>query len=594
MNAGLPLEALLRLPQRGAGGLDETLRLAARGDWRTRALALSATGRISRSDPFARRVHPFRHWIARRIPFLRNRFPSAGYQGKYVRHQIANALVDRSWMVRTAAALALGECRAPSMAGALRPLLEAPYRAERIAAAAALVACGEPVAPAHSSLLDGASAAPAHIGDTTRTIDFLTTLAACHLKVLEHWLTIQGQEAPSGGTPGAWAALLAGPIPEERSESRQAEIERYDASDETEYLLVKPFSWINRTQNARLLHSFLVVAEQLRVPLGGRVLDLGAGSGWVSELLAKLGYRPITLDLSYALLTLARRRFDREGLTPRLTVADMTRLPIATGSMDAVVVIDALHHVPGMPLVFREAYRVLAEGGQFVLAEPGEGHSDSEKSRGEMLEHGVQEREVHLFEVIDYARAAGFGDVRVVPHFVPLAHMTPEEVRDAMAAPADQWVIHKEDRPGLFPQLVLQSILDRPIVVFCKGRRPIDSRTPQTLKAGISPRLAREGARVSGTVAIRNLGDTIWLGRGEKVGYVLLGVQLLTAEHRVVDLNFSRTLLPTDISPDSNLELDVTATLPDADTRYILKLDLVDEGICWFEDVGSKPVYVEV
>src|SRR6202030_530171 len=120
-------------------------------------------------------------------PFLRDRFPSAGYQGKYVRHQIANALVDRSWMVRTAAALALGECRAPSMTGAIRPLLEAPYRAERIAAAAALVACGEPVTT-RSSLLDGASAAPAYIGDTTRTIDFLTTLAACHLDVLEHWL----------------------------------------------------------------------------------------------------------------------------------------------------------------------------------------------------------------------------------------------------------------------------------------------------------------------------------------------------------------------------------------------------------------------
>ena len=478
------------------------------------------------------------------------------------------------------------------MAEALRRLLEAPYRAERIAAAAALVSCGERVTPSHSSLLDGASAAPAHIGDTTRTVEFLTTLAACHLEVLESWLMIQGQEAPAGRTPEAWAALLAGPVPEERCEGSQAEIERYDASSETEYLLVKPFSWINRTQNARLLHSFLVVAEQLRVPLGGRVLDLGAGSAWVSELLAKLGYRPITLDLSYALLTLGKRRFQREGLTPRFTVADMTLLPVATGSMDAVVVIDALHHVPGMASVFREAYRVLVEGGQFALAEPGEGHSDSEKSRSEMLEHGVREREVHLFEVIDYARAAGFNDVRVVPHYVPLAYMTPEDVQDAMASPADQWVIRKEDRPGLFPQLMLQSILDRPIIVFCKGRPPVDSRMPQTLKAGISPRLVREGAHVSGTVAIRNLGDTTWLGRGEKVGHVLLGIQLLTAQHRVLDLDFNRSRLPTDVSPDTALDLYVNLMLPDADNPYILKLDLVDEGICWFEDVGSRPVYV--
>jgi len=38
----------------------------------------------------------------------------------------------------------------------------------------------------------------------------------------------------------------------------------------------------------------------------------------------------------------------------------------------------------------------------------------------------------------------------------------------------------------------------------------------------------------------------------------------------------------------------VALTLPDAETAYVLKIDLVDEGICWFEDVGSRPVYLPV
>ena len=33
-------------------------------------------------------------------------------------------------------------------------------------------------------------------------------------------------------------------------------------------------------------------------PSGGRVLDLGGGAAWVSELLAKFGYRPVTLDIA--------------------------------------------------------------------------------------------------------------------------------------------------------------------------------------------------------------------------------------------------------------------------------------------------------
>ena len=34
--------------------------------------------------------------------------------------------------------------------------------------------------------------------------------------------------------------------------------------------------------------------------------------------------------------------------------------------------------------------------------------------------------------------------------------------------------------------------------------------------------------------------------------------------------------------------------LPDASLPYVLKIDLVDEGICWFEDAGSPPAYVRL
>jgi SAM-dependent methyltransferase len=594
-----PREMLLGLPAGGPGALEEIVRMAARGDWQTRALCLSAAGRIARDDPFGRRVHPFRHWVARRIPRLRQRFPSAGYRGKYVRVYLSDALVDRSWIVRTSAALALGECGAPSMAGALRHLLAGPYRAERIAAAAALACCGDRSGFLPASLLDGALPAPARIGDATRSLDFLATLTSCHLDVLAGWPRVDGNAArgtaptaPSARTPEAWAAFFAGPVPEDKYQGPEAEMERYDAGGETEYLLTKPFSRINRTQNVRLLHSFLVAAEQLRVPDNGRILDLGGGSAWVSDLLAKLGYRPFTLDLSSALLTIGRKRFAREGLIARFMVGDMTRLPVTTGSMDAVIVVDALHHVPDAPAVFREVHRVLAEGGQFILAEPGEGHSETGKSQGEMLEHGVQEREIHLFEAIGYGRDVGFGDVRVVPHYVPHVFMTPEDVRHAMAAPADTWTIRQEERPRLFPQFVLQSMLDRPIVVFRKGERPIDSRMPRTLRAGFMPRLVREGARVSGTVGVRNAGDTTWLGGGDEVGQVRLGIQLLNADRRLLDMEFSRIRLAGSVLPGGSSDVAVTLTLPDADAPYVLKIDLVDEGVCWFEDVGSRPVYV--
>jgi len=372
-----------------------------------------------------------------------------------------------------------------------------------------------------------------------------------------------------------------------------AEIDRYDAEGETEYLLAKPFSQINRPQNVRLLHSFLVAAEHLRLPPGARVLDLGGGSAWVSELLARFGATPFTFDLAWPLLSIGQRRFRNASLTFRGCAADMTRLPVASASMDAVIVMDALHHVPDVPAVFREAHRVLGQGGVFLLAEPGEGHAETEKSRGEMIDYGVQEREIHVREAIDYGRAAGFDDVRVVPHYVPGITMTPEQIDAAAASSADDWLItHPDNRIAHFAPFVVQSLFDRPVMLFRKGERPLDSRMPGRLRADISADLTRGGAHVHVRVTVRNTGDTRWLGGGDDIGYVQLGVQLLTPEHRLLSQDLARLRLPGDVVPGEVVTLEGVVPLPQADGAYALKIDLVSEGICWFEDNGSRPLYV--
>src|SRR3546814_5614541 len=73
---------------------------------------------------------------------------------------------------------------------------------------------------------------------------------------------------------------------------------------------------------------------------GGRVLDLGAGNGWISYRLALAGYQPVAVDLlTYDRDGLGAARHYRArlpALFPRFQ-AEIRRLPFADEQFDAAV-----------------------------------------------------------------------------------------------------------------------------------------------------------------------------------------------------------------------------------------------------------------
>ena len=96
------------------------------------------------------------------------------------------------------------------------------------------------------------------------------------------------------------------------------------------------------------------------------VLDIGCGPGRITSFLAALGLTPSGLDLSPAMIELAR------GLYPNLDfgLGTMSALPHAEASFGGLVAWYSIIHVPDdeLPVVFAEAARVLRPGGWFQLA----------------------------------------------------------------------------------------------------------------------------------------------------------------------------------------------------------------------------------
>lgn len=113
-----------------------------------------------------------------------------------------------------------------------------------------------------------------------------------------------------------------------------------------------------------------VLRDGLWRGLGGRILDLGAGTG------RNAPYYPadaevVTADLSPAMLDRARCRIGALESKPRIVIADATSLGFKNGEFDACVSTFLFCVLPDQlqEKAFREIKRVLKPGGRVYLLE---------------------------------------------------------------------------------------------------------------------------------------------------------------------------------------------------------------------------------
>jgi SAM-dependent methyltransferase len=179
-------------------------------------------------------------------------------------------------------------------------------------------------------------------------------------------------------------------------------VENVDADVFTTYLQKKPFS--DRAV-ARYLMDMSQILSFLPPP-PAKVLDLGVGSGWTSEIFAWCGYEVTGLDISPDLIAIAQAK-----LAPDLKLAFATydyedELPFA--GVDAVVMYDSLHHAENETLVIKRAHAALRQEGVFVCIEPGTGHSATQDTQAAVRNYGVTEKDMPFMCVSRLLRDAGF------------------------------------------------------------------------------------------------------------------------------------------------------------------------------------------
>jgi SAM-dependent methyltransferase len=144
--------------------------------------------------------------------------------------------------------------------------------------------------------------------------------------------------------------------------------------------------------------------QAMRLPPNALVVEVGAGPGWMTQILVGLGYRVVAIEPSATMNELAVKRVagfsamtgvpadSATFLTATLEEAD---LKAYQGQVDAVMFHEALHHVIDEHEAMRQVFSLLQPGGCLAVCgegrwNPGDRNSES-KLDEEMKRYGTLE-----------------------------------------------------------------------------------------------------------------------------------------------------------------------------------------------------------
>ncbi len=374
------------------------------------------------------------------------------------------------------------------------------------------------------------------------------------------------------------------------------------SAERLHYLRTKPFYHLRNklpkyrgegmdVETHRHFCDFANMAVVLELPTGARILDAACGSGWLSEYFARLGYDVTGIDISPQLIEICEQRI--AGLPPidheekircQFRVHDLELGPLDE-KFDAIICYDAMHHLEDAAGAIRHLAAMLPLGGILFILEgkrPAPGSASEAELAEVMRKFGTLEspfdRE-YLGQLLDRAGFAITGD------YVSVNGLFDREIVD------EQGRLKVEVPP-------INYLLCKKVTEGAPASTVPNSRAPRELQAELTllsnwPASFSSGQIFRAQLSIRNAGDTVWLaGKFLRRGDVTLGVKILDDASQTVDEFHGAPALPRALGPNELCTVTIERPCPTAPGHYTVKIDLVDQHICWFEERGSKPLFL--
>ncbi|MEI9811445.1 MAG: class I SAM-dependent methyltransferase [Acidobacteriota bacterium] len=199
--------------------------------------------------------------------------------------------------------------------------------------------------------------------------------------------------------------------------------------------------WAIRATSYRYFLRYLLPAP------GSKILDLGAGNGWLSNRLVELGFAPVAIDIFRDLrdgLDVARY-YDTQF--PVLE-AEFDRLPVASGQFDLAIFNASLHYSSDYGRTLSEARRCLRANGRVLIV-------DSPIYKVTAHGEAMRAERQRLFELQYGFRSEALGSIEFLDE--PMLQQLARELKL-------RWTIHKPWYGFAWHA--------RPLIAKLKSRRP--------------------------------------------------------------------------------------------------------------------------
>lgn len=148
-----------------------------------------------------------------------------------------------------------------------------------------------------------------------------------------------------------------------------------------------------------------------RLTRNERVLDIATGPGYIAEGFARAAREVVGVDLTEAMLAIAKERTKERGVTNvSFRAADAQKLPFEDGEFNVVVCRLALHHLQEPLCVLREMARVCRGGGKVLVEDIYSSEHAGRaayQNRWEILRDSSHVRALPLSELLQMFRDAG-------------------------------------------------------------------------------------------------------------------------------------------------------------------------------------------